>query len=165
MQIRSCTEHDIDPICAIYNHYIATTVISFEKEAVTVEQMRTRFRTYTQMHPWLIGEVDGEIVGYAYATKWRERVAYAHTSEATIYLKPDATGKGYGKPLYRALLQQLEAQNNHVVLGCIALPNEASVRLHEALGFKQVAHFKEVGRKFDRWLDVGYWELIQFRED
>ena len=144
-------------ICDIYNHYIANTVITFEETPLQVAQMSQRIAAYTERYPWLVCEDDGVIVGYAYASKWKERAAYRHTAESTVYVRAGCAGRGYGKALYAALLEALPHHGCHVVLGCIALPNPESVGLHERLGFEKVAHFTEVGRKFDQWLDVGYW--------
>ncbi|NEX63334.1 GNAT family N-acetyltransferase [Noviherbaspirillum galbum] len=110
--------------------------------------------------PWYLAEHEGDVVGYAYATKWRERSAYRFSVESTVYLRHGEGGKGLAGPLYEALIDQLRGAGVHAVIGGIAQPNEASVRLHEKLGFERVAMFKEVGKKFDRWLDVGYWELL-----
>jgi len=160
MLIRPCTTSDTAAICAIYNHYIEHTVITFEEILLTAAQMQERVNAYTQLYPWLVCEDAGEIVGYAYASKWKERSAYKHTAEVTVYLKHDATQKGYGSALYAELIAQLSAQGCHVVLGCLAIPNDPSAKLHERFGFKQIAHFSEVGRKFDRWIDVGYWQKV-----
>jgi phosphinothricin acetyltransferase len=97
-------------------------------------------------------------VAYAYATRWRTRAAYDWTLESTVYVDQAYTGRGIAKPLYLALLRLLKALDIHVVVGCIALPNDASVALHEKCGFVKVAHFPQVGRKFERWVDVGYWQ-------
>lgn len=144
-------------ICDIYNHYIAHTVITFEEVPITVSEMTRRIDAYIQRYPWLVCEQDGVVVGYAYASTWKERAAYKHTAESTVYVRDGFSGKGIGKALYAALLSQLARHDCHVVLGCIALPNAPSVALHEHFGFEKVAHFKEVGRKFNQWLDVGYW--------
>ncbi len=158
MHIRSCTTGDAPAICAIYNHYIENTVITFEEISLTVAQMRERIETYMQLYPWLICEDAGEIIGYAYASKWKDRSAYKHTAEVTVYLHHDHLGKGGGRKLYQALFDQLASQNTHVLLACIAVPNAASEKLHEQFGFTKVAHFAEVGFKSNRWLDVGYWQ-------
>jgi L-amino acid N-acyltransferase YncA len=158
MNIRACTATDISAVCDIYNHYIEHTVITFEETPLTVAQMQERIEATMQLFPWLVCELAGEIVGYAYASKWKDRSAYKHTAEVTVYLHPDKTGMGIGSALYRVLLEQLAAQNKHVLLACIAVPNAASEKLHEQFGFHQVAHFPEVGFKFNRWLDVGYWQ-------
>jgi len=100
------------------------------------------------------------VLGYAYSSVWRARAAYRHSTETAIYFAMDQCGKGRGALLYQALLDELRRRGFHLVLGGLALPNEASVRLHEKLGFRQAGHMREAGRKFDRWIDVGFWELL-----
>jgi phosphinothricin acetyltransferase len=158
--IRQVTETDAERICTIYNHYIATTTISFEEEPVTPADMAKRIADVRAAKlPWLV-MLDGDtLIGYAYATKWRVRAAYRFAVETTVYLDPQHVGKGAGTVLYEALLAELRQRELHLAIGGIAQPNEASVRLHERLGFKKVAHFSEVGLKFGRWIDVGYWQL------
>lgn len=160
MIIRPCTLDDIPAICAIYNHYVEHTVITFEEVPVTIEQMQERFTVYTRSYPWLICENAGVVVGYAYASHWKDRSAYKHTAEVTVYLAHQATQKGSGSALYAELIEQLRTKGCHTLLGCLAIPNEPSTKLHERFGFKQVAHFADVGRKFDRWIDVGYWQKV-----
>lgn len=158
--LRPASTADAAAIRAIYNHYIATTTISFEEDAVTEQDMAQRIGDVgTAGLPWLVLEVDGKVVGYAYATKWRVRPAYRYSVESTIYLDHAFAGRGLGHILYGALLDELRKRELHLVIGGIALPNEASVGLHERLGFRKAAHFTEVGMKFGRWTDVGYWEL------
>jgi len=158
--IRPATPADAARICAIYNHYVTTTTISFEEQAVTEPEMAQRIADVGAAGlPWLVLEVDGALAGYAYATKWRVRPAYRHSVESSVYLDQACAGRGFGRMLYGALLDRLRERGLHVVIGGIALPNDASAGLHEALGFRKVAHFSEVGQKFGRWLDVGYWEL------
>ncbi|HSX52233.1 MAG TPA: arsinothricin resistance N-acetyltransferase ArsN1 family B [Cellvibrio sp.] len=160
MHIRSCIPQDVPAICAIYNHYIENTVITFEEIPLSVEQMRGRIEGYMQLFPWLVCEDAGEIIGYAYASKWKDRSAYKHTAEVTVYLHHKHVGKGVGRALYQELIDQLAARKMHVLLACIAVPNAASEKLHEHFGFNKVAHFTEVGFKFNRWLDVGYWQKL-----
>ena len=105
-------------------------------------------------------EDEGQVVGYAYASRWKSRCAYRYSVETTVYLSSAATGKGFGSLLYEHLIAELRQRSIHSLIGGIALPNNASVSLHEKLGFEKVAHFKEVGWKFNQWIDVGYWELI-----
>jgi phosphinothricin acetyltransferase len=157
--IRAATPDDASVIAAIYNHYIATTTISFEERAVTADEMAQRIRDVTAALPWLVYEQQGRISGYAYATKWRVRSAYRFSAETSVYVEQGQGGQGIGSALYRELLAELRRREIHMAIGGIAQPNPASVALHESLGFVKVAHFKEVGRKFDRWIDVGYWEL------
>jgi phosphinothricin acetyltransferase len=158
--LRAASTADAAPICAIYNRYVTTTTITFEEEAVTDADMAERIdQVHAANLPWLVVEVEGRVVGYAYATKWRARPAYRHSVESTIYLDPAFAGRGLGRLLYGALLDALRKRELHLVIGGIALPNAESVGLHEKLGFRKVAHFHEVGMKFGRWIDVGYWEL------
>lgn len=148
-------------IAQIYNHYITHTIITFEEEIVSDDVIAERIQeVQLSQLPWLVAEQDGEILGYAYASKWQGRCAYRYSAEVTVYLSPDHVGKGIGFALYSKLLPALKSQGIHVALGGIALPNEASVKLHEKLGFLKVAQFKEVGFKFNRWIDVGYWQRI-----
>jgi phosphinothricin acetyltransferase len=157
--IRTATPDDAAAIAAIYNHYIATSTISFEEQAVTAAEMAQRIRDVSATLPWLVREDGGRIAGYAYATKWRVRSAYRFAAETSVYVEQGRGGQGIGSALYTALLAELRARGIHMAIGGIAQPNPASVALHERLGFVKVAHFSEVGRKFDRWIDVGYWEL------
>lgn len=161
MNIRQCVKGDANAICEIYNHYIKHTVITFEETPVSEAIIVKRIESYTQQYPWLVLENSaGKIVGYAYAAKWAERSAYKGTLEITVYLDHQQSGKGYGAALYTELLSILSRSEFHVVIAVIALPNEASIKLQESFGFSKVAHFKEVGRKFDNWVDVGHWQLI-----
>ncbi len=158
--IRPAQPGDAEAIARIYNYYILNTVITFEEQPITAQDMAQRMLQITAENlPWLVAESAGGIAGYAYASRWKDRSAYRYSVESTVYLDAEARGMGYGSQLYGALLADLRQGEVHVVIGGIALPNEASVRLHEKLGFRKVAHFKEVGYKFVRWIDVGYWEL------
>lgn len=158
--IRPATASDASAICAIYNHYVRTTTISFEEEDVDAPVMAQRIADVLDADlPWLVVDVDGTIAGYAYATKWRVRSAYRYSVESSIYMDAAFAGRGLGRRLYGALLDDLRARGRHLVIGGIAQPNPASVALHECLGYRKVAHFSEVGLKFGRWVDVGYWEL------
>lgn len=159
MSIRDAVADDAAAIAAIYNHYVLTTSISFEEQAVTDSEMQQRIADIQRGGlPWLVAELDGVLVGYAYATKWRVRHAYRFSVESSVYLAPDIAGKGLGTALYQQLLERLSASGYHLVIGGVALPNAASVALHEKMGFEKVAQFREVGFKFGRWIDVGYWE-------
>ena len=160
LKIRDATLDDAAPIAAIYNPYVLNTSISFEEAEVTVAEMTGRIADLRANGlPWLVAAVDGGVAGYAYASKWRVRHAYRFSVETTVYLAPDHAGQGIGTALYRALVDRLREAGYHVAIGGIALPNAASIALHEKLGFEKVAQFSEVGFKFDRWTDVGYWQL------
>jgi L-amino acid N-acyltransferase YncA len=159
--VRPATAADAEAVAGIYNHYVAHTIVTFEEEAVAAAEMARRMEDVrADALPWLVAERDGAIVGYAYATKWRVRRAYRFSAEVTVYLAPGEGGRGAGSRLYTHLLAELGARKIHAVMGGIALPNDASIALHEKFGFRKVAHFEQTGFKFDRWIDVGYWELI-----
>ena len=159
--IRSATLKDSQAICDIYNYYILNSHCTFEYEPITASTIQDRIETVQNASlEWVVLEMEEKILGYAYATKWKPRQAYARTVESTVYLDKDAGGNGYGFELYSALIESLKSKKIHAVLGGIALPNESSIALHEKLGYQKVAQLKEVGYKFNRWIDVGYWELI-----
>jgi phosphinothricin acetyltransferase len=122
--------------------------------------MLKRIKKVTDVNlPWLVIEENDSLVGYAYATPWKARSAYRFSVEATVYLSPTQQGKGLGTLLYQALFSALKQQSIHAIMGGITLPNPASIALHEKLGMTKVAHFQQVGFKFDQWLDTGYWQL------
>src|SRR6185295_5463928 len=131
--IRDCTDADVPRICDIYNHYIRETVVTFEETPLPVAEMAHRIVEVQKRFPWLVIESEGVVAGYAYAGLWKARSAYRFAIESTIYLAADALGRGLGTALYATLLDALPARDAHHVLGCIALPNEASVALHEKL--------------------------------
>jgi L-amino acid N-acyltransferase YncA len=158
--IRQAVPTDAEAIARIYNHYIRDTVITFEEEPVSCSEMAERIAEVSSASlPWLVAEQDGTVLGYAVASKWKGRSAYRFSVETTIYLAPNCLGRGIGTRLYQPLLKQLKDLRLHVAIGGIALPNAASLALHEKLGFRKVAEFAEVGFKFRRWIDVGYWQL------
>lgn len=159
--IRNIETKDIPQICSIYNYYIENTNASFETEPVPIADMQKRVQEFTLDYPWLVyEEQNGEVLGFCYASKWRPRPAYRYTIEVTIYLDRQHLGQGIGKKLYQELFSQLKALGFHSMIAAIALPNEKSQVLHESLGFKQVAHFKDMGYKLDQWIDVGYWQCM-----
>jgi phosphinothricin acetyltransferase len=157
---RPCTTADAAAICDIYNPYVRDTVITFEEAPVSVAEMAHRIRDVTARLPWLVAEEHGTIVGYAYATPWRVRSAYRFSVETTVYVAPGSMRRGLGSSLYREVIAGLRRLDVHCAVGGIALPNPASVALHEKLGFRKIGQFVEIGRKCDRWVDVGYWQLI-----
>ena len=157
--IRPAAVTDAGAISRIYNHYVTNTTITFEEQGVSAGEMAERIQEVTEADlPWLVAEQGGDIIGYAYVSKWKGRCAYRFSVESTVYVDHAFAGQGYGTQLYETLLAKLHAGPVHVVIGGIALPNAASVALHEKFGFKKVAQFQEVGFKFDRWIDVGYWQ-------
>ncbi len=158
--IRAVRLSDALAICDIYNEYIVNSTITFEEIPVSVKEMTGRIESIIRTYPWLVYEDGGKVVGYAYARKWRERDAYRHTVEIGMYLDAKFVGRGIGTDLKKELLARLKEKLFHTVICGIALPNPASVALCEKFGFIKVAHFKEVGYKFNKWIDVGYWQLI-----
>lgn len=158
--IRTVQTKDIREICTIYNYYIENTTITFEEEPISDDEMGKRINEIVPSYPWLVYEYNETVLGYAYATRWRARAAYRHSVELSIYISKDNLGKGIGKKLYETILAELRKTDVHAVIGGMSLPNEPSEKLHESLGFKKIAEFKEVGYKFQKWIDVGYWELI-----
>jgi L-amino acid N-acyltransferase YncA len=157
---RDATAADAAAIAEIYNYYVLHTIVTFEEEAVTTEDMAGRIQEVTAKFPWIVYEAEGRILGYAYAGAWKSRCAYRNSVETTVYLTADAAGKGIGSGLYHRLLERLQQQGLHAAIGGIALPNEASVRLHEKYGFQKIGEFIEVGYKFNQWINVGYWQII-----
>ena len=158
--IRAVKLEDAKEIAEIYNYYILNSCVTFEELPVSAEEMRGRIEVAYLKFPWLVFEKDNEILGYACASSWKPRSAYKHTVEITVYLKKEATKNGIGSLLYAALIGQLTDLGFHAVIGGISLPNEASIALHEKFGFEKIAQFKEVGYKFKKWIDVGYYELL-----
>ncbi|KAJ3320785.1 hypothetical protein HDV06_004796 [Boothiomyces sp. JEL0866] len=156
--IRNATEQDAEQIVSIYNHYIAKTTITFEEAQVSVAEMKDRIVKIQQEFPWVVYE-EGQILGYAYASTFRTRYAYRFSVESTVYLKHTARGKGIGTMLYKELLQKLKELGKKVVIGGIALPNGQSVKLHEKVGFEFVGTFRNVGYKFEKWVDVAFYQL------
>jgi phosphinothricin acetyltransferase len=159
--IRPADSADVEQIVEIYNHYVLTSAITFEEAPVEVSEMARRIHeVHAVPLPWLVAASDANVLGYAYATRWKARAAYKFSAESTVYLRADAVGKGIGRELYAHLIAALRTAGVHAVIGGVALPNDASLGLHQKLEFEKVAHFKEVGFKFNRWIDVIYWERI-----
>jgi len=158
--IRAVEISDAQAIADIYNYYISDTIITFEEQTNTVEDMVGRINKLLLADlPWLVVEnTSGQVIGYAYAAKWRERFSYRFSVEVTAYLSLEHSGQGLGSQLYQTLFDTLKNKGIHSVIGGITLPNDASIALHEKFNMNKVAHFKEVGLKFDQWLDVGYWQ-------
>ena len=157
--LRRARAEDFPAIAGITNHYIRTTAIHFGYEELAADELRATWRDGGAIHPWLVAEDGGAVVGYAKAGAWRTRAAYRWITETGIYFEPAPCGRGLGPPLYRALLATLTKPGCHAAIGGIALPNQASVRLHERLGFVATGTIPQAGRKFDRWHDVGFWHL------
>jgi phosphinothricin acetyltransferase len=159
--VRNAAPEDAEEIAAIYNHFVLNSTITFEEEPVTAAEMARRINEIQSGSlPWLVASGDGRLTGFAYAQKWKARAAYRHSVEVTVYVRPGFGKAGIGSQLYSRLFAALRSLGIHAVIGGVALPNDASLRLHQKFGFEKVAHFRQVGFKFDRWIDVTYWQLI-----
>ena len=159
--IRPVRAEDGAAICAIYNHYVENSISTFEEKQVQIDEMRKRIRKISAKYPYLVWEDDsGEIDGFAYINTWKEREAYRFSAELSVYIKDDLRGRGMGRSLVERLLEEARKTEIHSLVSGIVLPNDASVSLHEKFGFVKIGLFREIGFKLNRWLDVGYWELI-----
>lgn len=158
--IRRVELQDSKTITTIYNEYVVHSVATFDTEPVREEDMRTRIAEISAHYPYFVYETDGKVVGYCYAHSWKQKAAYNYTLETTIYLAPEYVGKGIGKLLMQRLIEECRREGYHALIACITEANEVSSALHLGLGFKQVSHFKKVGLKFGRWLDVMDYELL-----
>lgn len=154
MNVRPVSPDDAAALAAIYNYYVRETVISFETEPLGEEQLRERIVQTAAEFPYLVCELDGRVVGYACAHRWKERAAYSQTWESSIYLHHEWRARGLGRALMEALVPLCRAAGCRALIACITAENQASVAFHESLGFRQVSLFPAVGCKFGRLLDV-----------
>ncbi|MFN0132611.1 MAG: N-acetyltransferase family protein [Phycisphaerales bacterium] len=159
MLIRPTIEADLPAITSLTNTFIVATPIHFSFEPLPVAEMLHMWREGRDRYPWLTAEVDGRFAGYAKAGVWRTRAAYQWTAEAGIYVETDCRARGIGSALYAAIIDDLRRRGFHSVIGGVTLPNQASVKLHESLGFEFVGRFRHAGHKFGQWHDVGFWQL------
>ena len=158
--VRAATEQDLGQLNDIYNRYVVETHFTFDIEPMTTEGRHEWFGHYgsTGRYRVVVGVSDGSVIGYACSSRYRPKPGYETSVETSIYLAPDAVGRGIGTRLYEDLFKSLQGEDVHRAYAGIALPNQASIALHERFGFKRVAHFTEQGRKFDRYWDVGWYE-------
>lgn len=162
--IRAATPEDAGAISAIYAPHVLTGTASFEIEAPDKAEMRKRMASSDGLYPWLVAttgaadDLDAGVIGYAYASKFRDRPAYRYVCETSIYLTDASSGSGVGRLLYGALVDTLRAQGFVHAIGAIALPNDRSIRLHEAVGFRRQGVYREVGFKHGQWIDIGFWQ-------
>jgi phosphinothricin acetyltransferase len=158
--VRAAGADDLARINDIYNRYVVETHFTFDIDPMTLDARQEWFTHYgtTGRYRVVVGVSDGSVIGYASSSRWRPKPAYETSIETSIYLAPDAVGRGIGTRLYDELFKSLRGEDVHRAYAGIALPNQASIALHERFGFKRVAHFTEQGRKFDRYWDVGWYE-------
>ena len=162
MNIRVVSGEDAEDISKIYNYYIATSHATFELHAIDAVEMERRITETTGGgYPFLVADLENSVVGYCYGRPFRPRPGYRHAVEVAVYVDSSRQAQGIGYALYNELIDRLFNEDIHSLIATIALPNDSSVRLHERFGFEKAGHFREVGRKFDRWIDVGYWQLLR----
>ncbi len=157
--IRLATERDAEQIAAIYAPNVTDTIISFEFEPPTADEMRRRIEVTLQRYPWLVCERQGRVLGYAYAAAHSSRAAYQWSVDVSVYVHEEARRTGVGRALYASLFAALELQGFYNAYAGATLPNPASVGLHEAMGFRSVGVYREVGYKMGAWHDVVWWHL------
>ena len=160
MRIRLASEADASAILAVYAPFVRETAITFEEAVPSEAEFASRVRDTLVYAPWLVVEEGDEILGYAYGSRFRPRVAYRWTIETTVYIRPAAQGRGLGRALYAALLGCLAAQGYRSATGGVALPNDASMRLHEWAGFERVGVFRAAGFKLGAWRDVMWFQKM-----
>jgi phosphinothricin acetyltransferase len=160
VSIRAASADDLPGLNDIYNEYVVTAHYTFDVEPITIEARREWFGHYgsSGRHRVFVAVRDGAVVGYATSSRFRPKPAYETSVETSIYLAPEVVGGGVGTRLYEELFRSLRGEDAHRAYAGIALPNPASVALHERFGFKKVAHFTEQGRKFGRYWDVAWYE-------
>ena len=159
IQIRDARESDATAIAGIYNPFVESSIVTFEEQPVSPDEIARRIRNVQEASlPWIVALAGERLVGYAYATPWRPRSAYRFSVELSIYISPDFFRRGIGSRLYAALIPALKRKGVRTLLGGVALPNPASVGMLERAGFEKVAHLREVGYKLGQWIDVAYWQ-------
>jgi phosphinothricin acetyltransferase len=156
--IRDADAADAGRCAAIYAPYVRNTAISFESEPPSAADMAARIADAQRAHAWLVLEDDGALAGYAYGGPFASRAAYQWATTVSVYLDPDRHRSGGGRALYEALFERLAARGHRTALAGIALPNEASVGLHRALGFELAGTYRRVGWKLGRWHDVAWYQ-------
>ena len=157
--VRHATSDDAAACAAIYLPHVRDGVASLEDDPPGADEMARRIDQVSATHPWLVAERDGEVVGYAYATRHHARSAYRWSADVAVYVAPEHQRQGVARTLYRALLDLLREQGIRMACAGVTLPNEASVGLHEGLGFVPVGVYRDIGWKCGAWRDVGWWQL------
>lgn len=156
--VRPAVEQDATAVAGIYAPYVEHTVISFEDTAPTADEMASRIATCQSRWQWLVAELDGAVVGYAYGSQHRTRAAYRWSAEVSAYVGPEHHRQGIGRALYKSLFADLSEKGFCNAFAGITLPNEASVKLHTSMGFERIGTFRSVGWKFGRWHDVEWFQ-------
>lgn len=156
-KVRPC---DAEAIADIYNYYVLETTVSFELQPVDAKEMHQRINMVSSSFPFFVCEDSGQVVGYCYAHPWKNRAAYIHTLETTVYVAVASRGRGIGGLLMSHLVEACRATDCHTLIACITAENYASIKFHERIGFKRVSFFRQVGKKFGKWLDVVDYELL-----
>jgi L-amino acid N-acyltransferase YncA len=164
IKIRLASIEDAEQLCDIYKHYVDFTIVSFEYSSPCIEEMQNRILSICKQYPWIVAEKKGKIIGYAYASKYKEREAYNWACESSVYIKKEYQDGGLGKKLYSELFKILKGQGYIVVLACISLPNEQSINFHKKMGFTEIGIKKKVGVKFDKLIDV-IWLQLQLNQE
>lgn len=165
MILRIIDDIDIAQVIEIYAPFILNTVVTFENKVPSVNEFKNRIDHYLEYFPWLVADDGGKIAGYAYASKYRDRIAYQWVVEISVYMHPDYKKKGIAKKLYEALLDILRLQGIYRIYAVIGLPNDESVKFHEKMGFSWFASYKNTGYKLGRWRDTGWWEFVLKQAD
>jgi phosphinothricin acetyltransferase len=158
-EVRAATPADLPAAAAIYDDQVAGGISTFDLEAPPVSYWEHHLDSSELGDHFLVADDDGDVVGFAYSSAYRPRPGYRLTRETSVYLSDRARGRGLGRRLYDDLLDRCRADGIHVVLALVALPNPASLALHEACGFDHLGTMREVGRKFDRWIDTAWFQL------
>jgi phosphinothricin acetyltransferase len=161
MLVRPVRSNDASGLADIYNFYILNSNATFETKELASDEMMARIEDCaSDGYPYFVSEDNGWLAGYAYGRRFRPREAYRHSVEISVYVRPGFENMRVGTRLYDHLIPELQARGFHTIVAGISLPNAASISLHERFGFQKAAHFREVGHKFNRWIDVGYWQLL-----
>jgi phosphinothricin acetyltransferase len=163
INLRKATIEDLPEILAIYNEVIKTSPVTFDLQEQTVEERTEWFSGFDEKHPFLVAEVDQQVVGYSYLAPFRTKPAYAHTAESSIYVHEAYRKQGVAFMLMQELIRQAKQLNYHVIIAGIANDSKPSAALHQKLGFEKIGCFKEVGFKFEQWHDVCFYQLILYR--
>jgi len=158
--IRNYNSSDLTGVLKILNHYVSYDACTFQITLYTHIELKQKFDDILLNYPMFVTEENGEIIGFAYGSRWRDKSAYAKSVETTIYVHPDYKKAGIGKALYKKLIAKLTDMGFHLLVAGMTMPNIGSQKLHEKMGFEKVGEFKDAGMKFGRWHSVGFWQKL-----